>query len=290
MYCTTTFFEDMTQLMAEWTEFSQKRVGLLFEQVEKKNSIITQLEMIRDGGDGDHLKTFYEEVICIMRDGTVYSKDHPAGTCGEEQYFAAATVTWRGELLSTEDFTIGRGKNQNADIDDEEDEEEEEEGNEDSQPELATLQLRQIRTSTLQTLIDEIERYFPEKETDDWSTFDPKNLPTSLEKFDDFGIESVRVVATSLGYQETEEQLVEGWKKMMNLLKQQDGICSPRQREEDPAVFWPWVLRVLLGPLVDSDAQLLAIRNFMRHLLTIPANSAEAGNPFQYLYNRKLPL
>ena len=134
----------------------------------------------------------------------------------------------------------------------------------------------------------EIERYFPEGETDDWSIFDPKNLPTSLHKFDDFGVASVRVVAKKLGYQETEEQLVEGWKKMMKLLKQQDGICSPRHREENPAVFWPWVLRVLLGPLVDSDAQLLAIRNFMRHLLTIPANSAEAGNPFQYLCNRKL--
>ena len=282
------FFEDMTHLMAGWTEFSQKRIGLLFEQVEKKNSIIAQLSMMRDGVDGEHLKTFYEEVICIMRDKTVYSIDHPAGKCGEEQYFAATTVTWRGELLSTEDFTIGRGKNQNADIgDEEEEEEEEEEVNEDSQPELATLQLRKIRTSTLQTLIDEIERYFPEGETDDWSIFDPKNLPTSLHKFDDFGVVSVRVVAKKLGYQETEEQLVEGWKKMMKLLKQQDGICSPRHREENPAVFWPWVLRLLLGPVVDSDAQLLAIRNFMRHLLTIPANSAEAGNPSQYLCNRQ---
>ena len=174
-----------------------------------------------------------------------------------------------------------------ADIGDEEVEEEEEE-EDDSQPELATLQLREIRRSSLQSLMYEIERYFPEGETDDWSIFDPKNLPTSLHKFDDFGVASVRVVAKKLGYQETEEQLVEGWKKMMKLLKQQDGICSPRHREENPAVFWPWVLRVLLGPVVDSDAQLLAIRNFMRHLLTIPTNSAEAGNPFQYLCNRKL--
>ena len=283
------FFRDMTKMMAEWTEFSQKRRGLLFEQVEKKNSIITHLELMRDGHDGEHLKTFYKELICIMRDGTVYKKDHPAGICKEEQYYAATTVTWRGELLSTEDFNIGRGTNQDADIGDvDENEEEEEDGNEESQPELATLQLREIRTSTLQTLIDEIERYFPEGETDDWSIFDPKNLPTSPAMFKDFGVESVRVVAKTLGYQETEEVIIEGWKKLMEIFKDQDGMCNPRQREEDPAVFWPWVLRVLIGPEVDSDAQLLAIKNFIRHLLTIPANSADAGNPFNASVSRKL--
>ena len=281
------FFEDMTQLMAEWTKFSEKQVGLLFEQVERKNNVITQLTMIKDGADGDHVKKFYDEVICTMRDGTVYGTNKPAGKCKEAQYFAAMTVTWKGELLSTENFII-RGKNAVVAEDEDEEDGEEEEEDEGPQPELATLQLKQIRESTLQTLIDEIERYFPEEDTDDWSIFDPKNLPTALDKFDDFGVSSVRVVAKSLGYEETVEELVQGWKKLMEILKEQDGICNPRQREENPAVFWPWVLRVLLGPRVDSDAQLLAIRDFVRHLLIIPANSAEAGNPYQYLLNRKL--
>ena len=233
-------------------------------------------------GDGEHLKTFYEEVTCYMRDGTVYKKHGPAGICSEAQYFAASRVTWRGEELSTEGFSIGRVHNQDTEDDGAGQEEEEEEGATDdghSQPELATLQLREIRTSTLQSLIDEIERYFPEKETDDWSVFDPKNLPTTPDKFKDFGVESVRVVAKTLGYQETEEDIIEGWKKLIDIFKNKEGMCNPRQREEDPAVFWPWVLRILIGPEADSDTQLLAIKNLIRHLLTIPANSADAGNP-----------
>ena len=152
--------------MAEWTEFSQRKNGLLLEQVKKKNEVISFLMLMKEN-DGDHLKAFYEEIECIVpgpTGPTIYAKNEPNGKCHEEQYFAAEKILFRGEFLLNEDFNIGKSTyvgNEEVDNDDDGDHEDTD-GLDDAATQdgkdISTLHLKDIREQTIDSLIDEINR------------------------------------------------------------------------------------------------------------------------------------
>ena len=148
------FFKDLTHLMSRWTEFAQKRRGMLIEQIEKKNAVISALMLMKDQ-DGENLKGFYEEVICILPGGIVYSKNAPLGLCQEDQYFSASKILWRNGFLESESFDLGKTTD-GEDGDEMEAENEEEVGD---GKDISTLRLKEIREETLDSLIDEVNRY-----------------------------------------------------------------------------------------------------------------------------------
>lgn len=151
------FFWDLTQLMADWTQFAQKRRGMLIEQIERKNSVISSLMLMKDQ-DGEHLKGFYEEIVCILPGGIVYSKNAPLGICKEEKFYNAEKVLWRTGFLDDESFDLGKTTNTDIAEDNnemEDDNEEEVVGGKD----ISTLRLKNIREEILDSLIDEVNRY-----------------------------------------------------------------------------------------------------------------------------------
>ena len=156
----TFFFKSLVKLMSEWTEFTQKTVGLLLEQVKKKNEIISLLMLMKDNV-ADELHAFYSEIECIMQGGAIYAKNEPLGICGETQYFAAQYVLWRGEYLLTEEFDLGKFKNVVNDDDDDggDDNDDIVEGSEDADGfNIWNLRLKDIKIQIIDSLIDEINR------------------------------------------------------------------------------------------------------------------------------------
>ena len=86
----------------------------------------------------------------------------------------------------------------------------------------------------------------------------------------------MRNVSLVLGYADKESAIIEGWRTLMDMFSQQKWMCNPRQREEDPVVFWPWALRELESE-GQNDEDINAVIQFIRHVIIIPSSSAEAG-------------
>ena len=118
-------------------------------------------------------------------------------------------------------------------------------------------------------------RYFPEGETDAFAVFDPMNFPSSPYDFLDYGVDSVRDVAKTLGYESVEETIVEEWRSLMEYFSSLKFMCNPRQRENEASIFWAWALKEMNSE--EQMAHFSAIRRLIRHVIIIPASSAEAG-------------
>ena len=85
-----------------------------------------------------------------------------------------------------------------------------------------------------------------------------------------------------LGYASKEKAIMEGWHTLTDMFSQQKWMCNPRQREEDPAIFWPWALRELEKEGQDEDID--AVIQLIRHVIIIPSSSAEAGTKLREMY------
>ena len=88
----------------------------------------------------------------------------------------------------------------------------------------------------------------------------------------------MKEVARSLGYESNEDQIVEEWKSLMDYFSSLTFMCNPRQRENDPTIFWPWALKQMITE--EHKAHFSAIRRLIRHVINIPASSAEAGENY----------
>ena len=63
------------------------------------------------------------------------------------------------------------------------------------------------------------------------------------------------------------DDIVDGWKDLMEIFYQQSWVCNPKLREEDPNKFWTYVLQNF------GEGMQEPIKMFIRHILIIPASS-----------------
>ena len=105
------------------------------------------------------------------------------------------------------------------------------------------------------------------------------NFPHSPYEFLDYGLEQVETVAVSLGYESIKGQILEEWKALMDYFSSLQFMCNPKQREEDPTIFWPWALKQMITE--EHNGHFSAIRRLIRHVINIPASSAEAGEYYK---------
>ena len=75
-------------------------------------------------------------------------------------------------------------------------------------------------------------------------------------------------IAKTLGYKnQMLDDIVDGWKDLMEIFYQQSWVCNPKLREEDPNKFWTYVLQNF------GEGMQEPIKMFIRHILIIPASS-----------------
>ena len=135
-------------------------------------------------------------------------------------------------------------------------------------PKLTSLKVLEIKGEILATLLERVESYFPHGDLEPFSIFDNKNFPLDNNELPHYGETEVRNVSLSLGYSGIViEDIVDGWKDLMEILYQQRWVCHPKQREEDPNKFWTFILQNYGNGINE------ALKLFIRHILIIPASS-----------------
>lgn len=290
------FYMDLTSQAVEWSEFSQRRNALLIEQIVFKNGFTSVLEGMKFD-DGIHMNTFLEEINCKLQNGTIYGKNEPR-KCTENLYYEATEVTWKDDIEL--ESMVAKGNEDDAelnakstiddhDYDGEDDrqgtelQEIEEQGEDEGSPgkgnqgkkwpKLTSMKVVEIREEILSTLLERVESYFPEESLDSFTILDNKYFPTDNNELPHYGEIEVRNVANALGYRgQVIEDIVDGWKDLMEIFYQQRWLCNPNQREEDPNQFWTYILQNY-GTVLGEP-----VKRFIRHVLVIPASSGTQFN------------
>ena len=254
---------DITAVFGEWSRNLQYSGDLIFSKHREKRKVKNILKKLKEN-PGEMLKKFMGEVTCS---GNLPVSDQPGyftyleekTGCSVHEISYAETVTWQGIVLSPPSDT-GMPK------------------------------LDEIRESTVENLLNEIEYYFPSDNfLDSFSVFDPALFPLDSSLVATYGEDKIVSVAKILNPQSSPEYLhevVNEWKTLMqqflnepNFAKDIKQIQKSSASTTAPRYFWFKYLTKLPDKFIFPQK----IKDIIDNSIAIPASTADAERGFSLM-------
>ena len=141
--------------------------------------------------------------------------------------------------------------------------------------------LQTMRFKMVQSLIDQMYNYFPDKNfdpdknLDKYSALDPRKWPSDLSDIDQFRLDDIKALHEMIGPEEVDEQnIVSSWRKMLFNILEDKNYCKYKH---DIITFWQHYLKTSLVP---NSMHFIVIR-----ILAIPVGSSDAERAFSYYFH-----
>ena len=243
------FLCDILDVLEETSLLFQRRYGLLIEQSENVLMLISKLERLA-ASNGQFVQAALQGTKCA---------DHACLSVAD--YESHSEVPFMkmpvGENNDPNDFILKASHNSQY-------------------PKLQTMRFKMV-----QSLIDQMYNYFPDKNfdpdknLDKYSALDPRKWPSDLSDIDQFWLDDIKALHEMIGPEEVDEQnIVASWRKMLFNILEDKNYCKYKQ---DIIQFWQHYLKTSLVP---NSMHFIVIR-----ILAIPVGSADAERAFSYYFH-----
>lgn len=95
-----------------------------------------------------------------------------------------------------------------------------------------------IRDTFFESVIDEIDLYFPQRNVKKFAIFQPRNMPKRLDDVSTYGTDKVAWICNYFKWGECED-LGNEWSNLLGSILDSDTDCTLRQRHTQPQLIGP---------------------------------------------------
>ena len=227
------FVIDALQELSYWSKQLQRKAATLINMGQFHKKILQTFETLKSKY-GASVNNFLDKVEC-------FNQESVSRKCSSTQFYASASkVVWQ---------TVELQNDRNVPFIDD------------------------IKQPFLNSLLDEINSYFPEGELTDFMIFVPQHWSQSVTSLKTYGQDEIKRFSSK--FQLPPQTVAAEWKDIIIAISKQDDFC--RYQKSDAIYFWSHYLQVENIPWKEN------IKTLLMTILVLPIGSADAERGFSIM-------